>query len=636
MRLRRILALAMAWALLLAALGGAALAANPADMPYRIEVDISSQIVTIYANSNGEIVRQMLCSTGGNNETPTGDFIMQPDRGRDRKPWYWIPKFHCYVRYASRIRGQLLFHSLPYREKSLFSLQSEPAEKFGYPASHGCVRLRWEDARFIAENCLPGTAVRITKSGERKEDLRQLLFQSAFDASKGFSYDEFLGVTSVPGALGWGSESQEVLNLQYRLRDLGIYDGDMTGEYGSKTVNAVRAAQYLLGDALNGVATEEFRQRIFSDDAPTAMNVKLTEGMGGPAVRKLQENLAALRLYGEDELDSVYDVGVSEAVRAFQRAYCYNPDGVATSAVQKAIDYEAGKVLETFDGVDYECEQAADKLGVARVAVAAGAVLRESASPQGKRIKSLKDGATAIVVKRGNNWTRVRSGGEEGYLKNSLIEYAELELSLLKYTCEADDRVYTVGNAAADYYAGASLPCEVFAEYLAANEQATDLSSLVNYVTVDTHGEASALNLREGPDAASPVLDTVADGESLRVERQFTEWTQVISGGQAGYLMNRYLNFWTGPEDALEAGEEEEQIDASLVDYALVESLAEVGASVYDGVTEAANLLGHLPDATRLNVLAMQDGWCLIEYNGRQGYMDMEDLRLVMKNEEAT
>lgn len=636
MKLQRILALIAVCALALMGLasalpGGAARAQGPEDLPYRIEVDISSQIVTIYMNGTDEIVRQMLCSTGLNDWTPTGDFILPETRGgTDRQPWYRIGEL--WVKYATRIWGKVLFHSIPYNKKSMQAIDPTCLKKFGFPASHGCVRVRWQDAQFISENCLPGTPVKILKSGERKESLRELLFQETYDASKGFSYESFLGISSEPGALGRSDEGQEVLNLQYRLRDLGIFSGEITGVYNSATINAVRVAQYLLGDELNGVATADFQQKIYDSDAPTAMNVELSEGMGGPAVRKLQENLATLRLYDANALDSVYDVDVTEAVRAFQRAYCYDDDGVASSAVQKAIDYEAGKVRETFGDDPYECQMDTDRLNMARVEVKIGVALRERPSQESGKVKSLRDGTLVVVLEPGKSWSRVRSGNDTGYVKNSLVHFFDQELSVLRYTSAVDDRVYTVGSTASDYYAGANLPSDVFAEYLAANDQYLDISSLVNYVTVDTHGEAPALNLREGPGADTAVLATVDDGTSLRVQRQFTEWTQVVCEGREGYLMNRYLNFWTGPDDALEAEEEDERLDASMVAYAVVESVVEQGAGVYDDDSDEANLLGHLPDGVQLEVLDIDGGWCLIRYKGHQGYMSVEDLQLVMKN----
>ena len=629
MRLYRILALLMALALAFSAVP-AALAQSPEELPYRIEVDISSQIVTIYMDGTDEIVRQMLCSTGLNDWTPTGDFILPETRGgSDRQPWYQIG--NLWVKYATRLWGKVLFHSIPYDKKSMSAIDPQCLKKFGYPASHGCIRLRWQDARFIAENCLPGTAVRVIKSGQRNESLRELLFQETYDASKGFSYENFLGISSEPGALSRVSEGQEVLNLQYRLRDLGLYDGEMTGVYDSTTVNAVRVAQYLLGDSLNGVATVDFQQKIYAADAPTAMNVKLTEGMSGPAVHKLQENLATLKLYN-DALDSVYDVGVTEAVQTFQRAYCYEADGVATGEVQKAIDFEAGKVREAFGDDDYDCQLATDTLNAAKVMVEAGVALRERASQESRKLKSLRNNALVIVVEPGKSWTRVRSGSDVGYVKNNLVHFFDQELLFLKYTSLSDDRVYTVGSSASDYYAGANLPCDVFAEYLASNDQNLDIGSLVNYVTVDTKGEAPVLNLRESPSADSAVLATVDDGTSLKVERQFTEWTQVFCQGREGYLMNSYLNFWTGPDDALETDGDDVMLEASMIAYAVVESVVDEGAAVYGDDSDDATLLGHLPDGVQLEVVDLSNGWCLISYRGHQGYMSVEDLQLVLKD----
>lgn len=631
MKSHRVLSMVLALVLVLLAsapLSGAR--AQDYDLPYTIEVDISSQIVTIYMAGTEEIVRQMLCSTGLNDWTPTGEFVLPETRGgSDRQPWYRIG--NLWVKYATRIWGKVLFHSIPYDKKSMQAIDPECLRKFGYPASHGCIRLRWQDALFISENCAPGTLVNIIKSGDRREELRELLFQETYDASKGIAYNDFLGITDDPDALSRNSEGPEVLDLQYRLRDLGLYDGEVSGVYDGATVNAVRTAQYLIGDTTNGVATLEFQSRLFADDAPTAMNVQLTEGMGGPAVYKLQENLATLKLY-DDALDSVYDVGVVEAVKAFQQAYCYEADGVATSEVQKAIDYEAGKVRDTFGDSEYTCESTIDTMSLAQVTVDAGATLREKASQDSRKLKSLRENALVIVLEGGKTWSRVRSGTDVGYVKNDLMHFFEQELTLLRYTSRSDGSVYTVGSSASDYYAGASLPCDVFAEYLAAYDQNLDLSSLVGYVTVDTKGEAASLNLRQSPSKDSPVLMTVADGTSLKVERQFSEWTQVNCQGTTGYLLNSYLSFWTGPDDALEAARDDERIEPSMVDYAVVESIVEQGAGVYDSDSDDAELLGHLPDGTRVDVVDVSNGWCLISYQGHVGYMSFEDLQLVMKN----
>ena len=625
MKYQKIIALALA--LLVFALALPALAEAPAgyNMPYYIEVDISSQIVTVYDSTDGSIVRQMLCSSGSNNHTPKGTFIL-PDRGRDtdRGPWYYIYMFRRYVKYATPIRGQILFHSLPYTRKSLQSIDRDALKTFGFPTSHGCIRLRWQDAEFIALNCLPGTGLKIYESGDRKESLRELLFQESFDASKGYSYDSFLGISHEEGALCRTSEGQAVLNLQYRLRDLGLYDGELSGVYDSKTVNAVRMAQYLMDSGVDGIATLEFQEKVYAQDAPTAMNVTLSEGVSGPAVRNLQDNLATLKLYS-DEPDSVYDRAVVEAVSRFQQAYAYEEDGVASPEVQKAIAYEAQRLLETFGESDYTCEPVTEDLRMARVNIQQGARLREQASKDSRQLKRLNYGTVMIVLDEEKEWSHVRTGSGDGYTMSSLLDFAEREVSMLRYTGAQDGQIYTIGNTLEDYHSGANLPCEVFAEYLAANEQQVDVDALVNYVTVDTHGEGDAVNLRESDDADSAVLDMVENGKSLRALIRYSEWTQVNYHGQTGYLMNRYLNYWTGPEDALDS---ETYDDAEDFDpkRAVVKCAADGQAAVYAEDEDDAEVLGHLPDGTEVQVLDVLDGWCRVEYMGHTGFMIGEDL----------
>ena len=599
-------------------------------MPYYITVDITNQIVTVYDAENDAVVRQMLCSSG-KNITPTGTFTLPRGRAdRDRKPWYYIAMYHRYVKYATRITGMILFHSLPYTRQSLQSIDAQAAKQLGWPTSHGCIRLRWEDAAFISENCLPGTAVRIFEGAQRDEALRELLYQESYDAASGLSYDSFLGISREPGALARYSEGPEVLDLQYRLRDLGLYGGELNGVYDSATVIAVRTAQYISGDELNGVATLSYQRKLYGDDAPVAMEVRLSEGMSGPAVRALQENLRALRLY-DDASDSVYDAAVVDAVRLFQRAYGYDVDGVAEPTLQKAIAYEAGRLAETFGGSDYTCAWVADPLLMARVSVREGARLRTGPSPKTPQLRRLSEGRSMIVLEKGETWSRVKAGGEEGYVRNDLVAFYDRLIVLLKYTSATEDLVYTIGNDAADYHAGAELPCELFETYLAANDRKVDVESLKNYITVDTGDGGSPLNMREAPDGESAVLDTVENGVSLPALRRSSEWTQVRYRGKVGYLMNRYLAFWTGPEDALDEALDAAAEDLPTTGYATVRSASGRQAAVYEADLDDAAILGHLPDGAEVEILEIADGWCHIRFDGHEGYMIGEDLEMTQE-----
>ena len=106
-----------------------------------------------------------------------------------------------------------------------------------------------------------------------------------------------------------------------------------------------------------------------------------------------------------------------------------------------------------------------------------------------------------IVMEKGEDWSRVKVGSDEGYVRNDLVAFYDRLIALLKYTSATEDLVYTIGNDAGDYHAGAELPCELFETYLAANDRKVDVESLKNYITVDTGESGVPMNLREAPDA---------------------------------------------------------------------------------------------------------------------------------------
>ena len=153
MKLRKLMAALAALALLIGAVPAfdvTALAAKK-NMPYRIYVDLTNQIVTVYSNETDEVVRQMLCSSGAKDATPTGDFTMpEAERRGERQEWFHFRAFGGYARYVSRIYYDIMFHSLLYNKPDMAYLDKQSVLDYGKPVSHGCIRMRWQDAEFIA------------------------------------------------------------------------------------------------------------------------------------------------------------------------------------------------------------------------------------------------------------------------------------------------------------------------------------------------------------------------------------------------------------------------------------------------------------------------------------------------------
>ncbi len=128
--------------------------------PYVLKISIDKQRVYAYAPDENdeytELVRTMKCSTGKNDTpTPTGTF--QNGTGPANR-WHYFKKFDCWAQYSYYIDGDIMFHSVLYNEKEGRVSQSS-INHLGKKASHGCVRLSVEDAKWIYENCPKNTKI---------------------------------------------------------------------------------------------------------------------------------------------------------------------------------------------------------------------------------------------------------------------------------------------------------------------------------------------------------------------------------------------------------------------------------------------------------------------------------------------
>lgn len=127
-------------------------------MEFYIKVNRLMNTVTVYTKDDaGEFtvpIKAMRCSTGGEG-TPLGVFSLK-ERYEFRRLL-----FDVYGQYATRIEGQILFHSSSYSNGYKDTLIAEEFNKLGDPVSHGCIRLTTKDAKWIHDFCKEGTVVEI-------------------------------------------------------------------------------------------------------------------------------------------------------------------------------------------------------------------------------------------------------------------------------------------------------------------------------------------------------------------------------------------------------------------------------------------------------------------------------------------
>ena len=595
------------------------------NMPYYIDVDITNQTVTIYNTKDGSIARQMLCSTGFNDLTPLGTWYMPTkERGDERTEWYYMPNAYAWVKYPTKIYYAYFFHSLTYSKNDDSRMNQDAIDNYGVPASHGCIRLRIDDAKFIAENCLAGTRVRIFKSGVKNESLRKLLYVSTFRDDEGITYQEFLGISR--DALGQGSAGSEVEELQLRLRDLGYYSDAIDGNYSTNTIIAVKELQADLGMAQSGITTAELKQIIFSDDAPvSAGQTTIQDGSSGPVVKKFQQALQRLGIY-DGEIDGVYDLDVTEAVEELQRLCGYESDGIATPEIQHLVYYEISR-MEKELGEDFTAERVIEEINMATMVFKKSKInVRSKASTKSNTVTQLKYGDQVYVLGTEGEWAQVIANGKAGYLYKKYLEPFTEENYTMKYT--SGGQSITIGNTFEEMLQGAngSSEREAFRAYYS-TANADYLNETVEYVTVRTGSDDVKLNLRAETNSDSDILAQVPNGTKLRVLAKEEDWTRVGYDAEVGYLMSQYLDFWEGTTADVEdttfipSGEDEESDPVKAV---IMPTRKNGAIPMYKEPNTHAKEIMTLGAKREVWVLSVDEdsGWARVRYGDKEGYME--------------
>ncbi len=120
---------------------------------FLINVDLSEQKVYIYYKNS--LLKTFLCSSGkAETPTPVGNF-----KTTEKIYYSYVARFEQAAYYWTRFYGSYLFHSVPYDKEG--NILIEELQKMGNPASHGCVRLYLEDAKWLYDNLPLGVSVNI-------------------------------------------------------------------------------------------------------------------------------------------------------------------------------------------------------------------------------------------------------------------------------------------------------------------------------------------------------------------------------------------------------------------------------------------------------------------------------------------
>ncbi len=172
--------------------------------------------------------------------------------------------------------------------------------------------------------------------------------------------------TPSPSVLKKGVNGDAVRDLQRKLRSLGFYKGDIDGDFGENTENAVKRFQAQNGLTADGIAGTKTLQALANAKAtaqptysptpkPTSAPVYndktyLRNGDSSSLVRKMQDRLIYLG-YLAGESTGKFDNATEAGVRAFQNRNTSYTDGVAGKLTLDALFSARPKTATTASGV---------------------------------------------------------------------------------------------------------------------------------------------------------------------------------------------------------------------------------------------------------------------------------------------
>ena len=186
----------------------------------------------------------------------------------------------------------------------------------------------------------------LTQTGTADKTTQTKLYSSSAIPATEDTEDDDKDNTSSSGTLKKGSSGSEVKKVQQRLKELGYYSSVCDGDYGTKTVTAVKAFQKKNDLSQTGECDATTLKKLNSDDAVTASggtqsetlqtNQTLQSGDKGTQVKLLQQRLKELGYY-TTSIDSEYGYRTAAAVSAFQSANKLTVTGTANSTTLKKL-----------------------------------------------------------------------------------------------------------------------------------------------------------------------------------------------------------------------------------------------------------------------------------------------------------
>ncbi|MGH1305622.1 SH3 domain-containing protein, partial [Bacillus pretiosus] len=212
--------------------------------------------------------------------------------------------------------------------------------------------------------------------------------------------------------------------------------------------------------------------------------------------------------------------------------------------------------------------------------------VRSAANTSSSVLGNQKNGEKVTVLGKANGWVKISYQGKEGYVS---LEFVKID-----------------GNT----------------EEIKKPEQPKTSDATIKNGTQEVGTiNATSLRVRSAANTSSSVLGNLKNGEKVTVLGKANGWAKISYQGKEGYVSLEFVK--------LEAGKQEEKPAEDITNGTQeVGTINATSLRVRSAANTSSSVLGNLKNGEKVTVLGKANGWAKISYQGKEGYVSLEFVKL--------
>ncbi|WP_265623216.1 SH3 domain-containing protein [Bacillus paramycoides] len=240
-----------------------------------------------------------------------------------------------------------------------------------------------------------------------------------------------------------------------------------------------------------------------------------------------------------------------------------------------------GDAIQTPDASSQKQQQPTIKNGTEETGTinATSLRVRSAANTSSAVLGNLKNGEKVTVLGKANGWAKISYQGKEGYVS---LEFVKLE---------------------------------------AGKQEEKPAENITNGTQEVGMINATSLRVRSAANTSSAVLGSLKNGEKVTVLGKANGWAKISYQGKEGYVSLEFVK--------LEAGKQEEKPAENITNG--TQEIGMINATslrVRSAANTSSSILGNLKNGEKVTVLGKANGWAKINYQGKEGYVSLEFVKL--------